>query len=72
MVINPVGFSNTYHNNASEPEVEKAGKSVSKKERANERQIFSTVVKESVSSIMGNKWYLNMELGMQLPPSGYK
>jgi hypothetical protein len=34
--------------------------------------MFTTVVKESVNSIIGDQWYLNVELGMQKKPQGWK
>lgn len=73
MIINPVKFTNKYHNNVKNSK-NASGKQINSSKGSDklEKQIFTNVVKESINSIIGDKWYLNMEIAMTNKPIAWK
>lgn len=73
MIINPIDFSNAYHETLSSSTVKNISDKKSHKQSIREeRQIVASVIKESVNSIIGDQWYMNMEIAVKQRPLGWK
>jgi len=75
MIINPVSFTNSYHEtmtSASKQQSPKVNGQSARKSKRDQKSVITTVVKDSVNQIVGDQWYPNMEIATNPQPKKWK